>query len=67
MGYSLMITIFTPMIMYAHNGMVSAASSTGHRTIILGLLLTLYPLGSHPQNTAIAGPIIGAAPAMDAK
>lgn len=54
MGYSLMVTIFTPMIMYAHNGMVSAASSAGHRTIILGLLLTLYPLGQF-----LGSPVLG--------
>lgn len=54
MGYSLMITIFTPMIMYAHNGMVSAASTVGHRTIILGILLTLYPLGQF-----LGSPVLG--------
>lgn len=44
-GYSLMITVFTPMLMYAHNGMLTTDSPMGHRTIALGILLSLYPLG----------------------
>jgi hypothetical protein len=32
-GYSLMITVFTPMLLHAHNGMLAADSPMGHRTI----------------------------------
>jgi len=44
-GYSLMITVFTPMLMYAHNGMLAPGSPMARRTIVLGVLLSLYPLG----------------------
>lgn len=36
LGYSLMITIFTPLLLASHYE---------HKTILLGLLLSLYPLG----------------------
>jgi MFS family permease len=55
LGYSLMITVFTPMILHAHGGMVSATSSTGERTILLGILLCLYPLGQF-----FGSPVMGA-------
>jgi MFS family permease len=55
LGYSLMITVFTPMILHAHNGMISATSSTGERTILLGILLCLYPLGQF-----FGSPVMGA-------
>jgi MFS family permease len=54
-GYSLMITVFTPMMMYAHNGMLSVHSRMSHRTIMLGLLLSLYPLGQ-----LFGSPVLGA-------
>jgi MFS family permease len=50
-----MITVFTPMILHAHNGMISATSSTGERTILLGILLCLYPLGQF-----FGSPVMGA-------
>jgi MFS family permease len=55
LGYSLMITVFTPMILHAHNGMISPTSSTGERTILLGILLCLYPLGQF-----FGSPVMGA-------
>jgi DHA1 family tetracycline resistance protein-like MFS transporter len=55
LGYSLMITVFTPMILHAHGGMISATSSTGERTILLGILLCLYPLGQF-----FGSPVMGA-------
>jgi MFS family permease len=55
LGYSLMITVFTPMILHAHGGMISATSSTGERTILLGVLLCLYPLGQF-----LGSPVMGA-------
>jgi DHA1 family tetracycline resistance protein-like MFS transporter len=43
-GYSLMITVFTPLLLGDGGGLVSAQSSTSTRTLILGGLLALYPL-----------------------
>jgi len=54
-GYSMMVTAFTPMLMYAHNGMLAADSSMAERTIVLGVLLSAYPLGQF-----IGSPILGA-------
>ena len=54
-GYSLMITIFTPMLMHAQNGMVATTSPMGYRTVLLGCLLALYPLGQF-----LGAPILGA-------
>jgi len=54
-GYSLMITVFTPMLMYAHNGMLSVHSRMSHRTIMLGVLLSLYPLGQLFGSPVLGG------------
>ncbi|WED42868.1 MFS transporter [Legionella cardiaca] len=54
-GYSLMITLFTPMILHGHTSMVSVASTMTWRTILLGILLALYPLGQF-----LGSPILGA-------
>jgi MFS family permease len=54
-GYSLMITVFTPMLMYAHNGMLAPSSPMARRTIVLGMLLTLYPFGQF-----FGSPVLGA-------
>jgi DHA1 family tetracycline resistance protein-like MFS transporter len=43
-GYSLMITVFTPLLLGDGGGLVTADSSTSTRTLILGGLLALYPL-----------------------
>jgi DHA1 family tetracycline resistance protein-like MFS transporter len=43
-GYSLMITVFTPLLLGDGGGLVSADSSTSTRTLVLGGLLALYPL-----------------------
>jgi DHA1 family tetracycline resistance protein-like MFS transporter len=55
LGYSLMITVFTPMILDGGWGPFSAASSTSKRTLVLGVLLALYPLGQF-----VGAPIMGA-------
>jgi DHA1 family tetracycline resistance protein-like MFS transporter len=55
LGYSLMITVFTPMILHNDNGMLAASSSTSERTIILGVLLSLYPAGQF-----LGAPVLGA-------
>jgi MFS transporter, DHA1 family, tetracycline resistance protein len=43
-GYSLMITVFTPLLLAGDDGIVAAGASTSARTLILGGLLALYPL-----------------------
>ena len=54
-GYSLMIAVFTPMLLDAHGGMVPSDSPMAQRTIILGVLLSLYPLGQF-----FGSPVLGA-------
>jgi MFS family permease len=54
LGYSLMITVFTPMILANDNGMLAADSSTSERTLVLGVLLALYPVGQF-----VGAPVIG--------
>jgi hypothetical protein len=51
LGYSLTITVFAPMILRNDNGMLPAATSSGTRSIILGLLLCVYPLGQSIRAT----------------
>jgi MFS family permease len=55
LGYSLMITVFTPMILVNDNGMLPDSSSPATRSIVLGLLLCLYPLGQF-----VGAPVLGA-------
>lgn len=55
LGYSLMIAVFTPMLLRNDNGMLPASSSTAQRSVVLGVLLALYPLGQF-----IGSPILGA-------
>lgn len=43
-GYSLMITVFTPLLLGDGGGLLSAGSSTSERTLVLGGLLAIYPL-----------------------
>jgi MFS family permease len=54
-GYSLMIAIFTPLILRVDGGMLPRSESTAERTIALGVLLALYPLAQF-----LAAPVIGA-------
>jgi MFS family permease len=53
-GYSLMITIFTPMIMRGDGPIHTAQMPPAHRTILLGVLVCLYPLGQF-----VGSPIMG--------
>jgi DHA1 family tetracycline resistance protein-like MFS transporter len=55
LGYSLMIAVFTPMILRNDNGMLPASSSLAQRSLVLGVLLALYPLGQF-----LGSPILGA-------
>ena len=54
-GYSLMITVFTPMIMSNHDLLLRADEPMSRRVILLGLLLCLYPLGQFAGS-----PVLGA-------
>jgi MFS family permease len=53
-GYSLMITLFVPMLMGA-NGFLAADATTGQRSLVLGILLAIYPLGQF-----LGSPVLGA-------
>src|ERR1700744_3218999 len=44
-GYSLMITVFTPMLMGNHHLFVDPSASPKSRILLLSFLLCLYPLG----------------------
>jgi MFS family permease len=55
LGYSLMIAVFTPMMLRDDNGMLPTSSTTAQRSVVLGVLLALYPLGQF-----IGSPILGA-------
>ncbi|HTR75489.1 MAG TPA: MFS transporter, partial [Solirubrobacterales bacterium] len=54
-GYSLMITVFTPLLLSDGGGMLPASSSISERTLVLGALLALYPLAQF-----VGAPILGA-------
>jgi MFS family permease len=54
-GYSLMITVFTPMILADDGGFLPRDSSISARTLVLGALLALYPLAQF-----VGAPILGA-------
>jgi DHA1 family tetracycline resistance protein-like MFS transporter len=55
LGYSLMIATFTPMLLLNDNGMLPASSSLTERSLVLGVLLALYPLGQF-----LGSPVLGA-------
>jgi MFS family permease len=53
-GYSLMITLFVPMLM-GTKGFLAADATTGQRSVVLGILLAIYPLGQF-----LGSPVLGA-------
>jgi MFS family permease len=55
LGYSLMIATFTPMILRDDNGMLATSSSLTQRSLILGVLLALYPLGQFLGSPVVGG------------
>jgi DHA1 family tetracycline resistance protein-like MFS transporter len=55
LGYSLMIATFTPMILRNDNGMLASGTTLTQRSLILGALLALYPLGQF-----LGSPVLGA-------
>ena len=54
-GYSLMITTFTPLLLHDRGRLLPAAASTATRTLVLGALLALYPLAQF-----VGSPVLGA-------
>ncbi len=52
-GYSMMVTLFVPMLMHPH-GFLDDSIVRSTRTIYVGILLALYPLGQF-----IGAPVIG--------
>ncbi len=54
LGYAMMVTLFPPMLLL-DNGFVDPDTSKSTRTILIGLLLALYPLGQF-----LGSPVIGA-------
>ncbi len=55
LGYSLMIATFTPMILRNDNGMLPQSAGLTQRSIVLGIVLSLYPLGQF-----LGSPVLGA-------
>jgi len=55
LGYSLMITVFTPMILGGGGGLLPASAGTAERTLTLGVLLALYPLGQFLGSPVLGG------------
>jgi hypothetical protein len=43
-GYSLMIAMFTPLLLRPDGGMLPHSAGLATRTIVLGVLLAVYPL-----------------------
>jgi predicted MFS family arabinose efflux permease len=54
-GYSLMITVFTPMLLRSDSPLLPADYPMHQRTIILGILLCLYPLGQFLGSPMLGG------------
>jgi predicted MFS family arabinose efflux permease len=54
-GYSLMITVFTPMLLRSDSPLIALNDPISKRTMLLGVLLSLYPLGQF-----LGSPVMGA-------
>src|SRR5262249_38006121 len=54
-GYSLMITVFTPMLLGADSGFLPSDATVSRRAVVLGIVLCLYPGGQF-----IGSPVLGA-------
>src|SRR5262245_10137487 len=54
-GYAMMGTLFVPMILAPDSSYVAAGTSTAARTVIIGVLLMLYPLAQ-----VLGSPVLGA-------
>ena len=54
-GYALMITVFTPLFIVGHGELAPSDWSLSTRSIVLGVVLSLYPLGQF-----LGSPVLGA-------
>ena len=54
-GYSLSITVFTPMLLQDGGGLLPEGATMARRTLTLGILLCLYPAGQF-----LGSPVLGA-------
>src|SRR5690349_2635708 len=54
-GYSLMITVFTPLFLRDDGGLLASSTSLGTWTLVLGGVLAVYPLAQF-----VGAPILGA-------
>jgi hypothetical protein len=54
-GYSLMIAVFTPLLVDGRAPLLSASASHSAWAQVLGVLLTLYPLGQFIGSPVLAG------------
>jgi MFS family permease len=54
-GYSLIITIFTPLLLYTQEGLLPAQTPENVRILLLGLVIFVYPFGQF-----LSSPILGA-------
>ncbi|MEO6846057.1 MAG: MFS transporter [Chthoniobacterales bacterium] len=53
-GYSMMIAVFTPMFLQGYGHLISPDMTTANKTILLGIVLCMYPLGQF-----LSSPVIG--------
>jgi hypothetical protein len=65
-GYSLMIAMFTPLVLRPDGGLLPHTATLATRTIILGVLLAVYPLAqfiaaySRQRHSVTRPPELGA-------
>jgi DHA1 family tetracycline resistance protein-like MFS transporter len=55
LGYSMMVTLFVPMLMHRTSGFLPSSATTAQRTTALGVLIALYRLGQF-----FGSPVLGA-------
>lgn len=53
-GYSLKLTVIVPMILHDRGEYLSSLWMSGHHTIVLGVILSLYPMGQF-----LGAPVLG--------
>ncbi|MEO6053713.1 MAG: MFS transporter [Chthoniobacterales bacterium] len=53
LGYSMMIAVFTPMFLHGSGHLVSPDASHSAKTILLGVVLCMYPLGQFISSSII--------------
>gem|GEM_PF-591321 len=53
LGYAMMVTLFVPMLV-GHNGFLPPEAGAGRRSLLVGILLAIYPIGQF-----VGSPVIG--------